>query len=155
MKYELDNQLDATDRLIIRELIKDARQPFSQLAEKLGVSNSLVHQRVRKLQEVGVLSSATFRLQPDSLGYDTCAFVSIKLTEAKAMYGVVEALNQIPEVVECTNVAGRYAIMIKIYTINNSHLRDIVYDKIQSIDGVEETNTVVAFETNFIRDVPV
>ncbi|MEM7367761.1 MAG: Lrp/AsnC ligand binding domain-containing protein [Bacteroidota bacterium] len=155
MYTELKNQFDPLDIDIMRELTKDARIPFSQLAQKLKISNSLVHQRVRKLKEAGVLKEAVFLLNADKLGYETCAFVQIMLTHAKHMQDVIVELEKIPEIVECVNIAGRYAIMVKVYAINNYHLRDVVYEKIQGIEGVEGTNTVVSFETPFIRGVPL
>ncbi len=153
MNYTLNNQLDATDKRILGKLIKNARLAFSQLAENLKISNSLVHQRVKKLQELGVIDKATFSLSPGALGYETCAFTQIIISEPKLLYPIVAALRSIPEVVECVNIAGRYAIMVKIYAVNNTHLRDVVYEKIQTINGVEGTNTVVSFETAFIRNV--
>ena len=155
MEYALKNQLDATDRRILQELTSDARQPFSKLAEKLKVSNSLIHQRVRKLKEEGVLGDPSFRLNPEALGYETCAFVQIRVRQPLSHKNVVTKLADIPEIVECANIAGRFAIIVKIYAANNSHLRDVVYHGIQTIDGVEETNTVVSFETNFMRNVDV
>lgn len=155
MYTELKNQFDPLDIDIMRELMQDARIPFSQLAQKLKISNSLVHQRVRKLKDAGVLKEAVFLVNADKLGYETCAFVQIMITHAKHMQTVIEHLAKIPEIVECVNIAGRYAIMVKVYAINNYHLRDVVYEKIQGIEGVEGTNTVVSFETPFIRGVPL
>ncbi|MEL6593434.1 MAG: Lrp/AsnC ligand binding domain-containing protein, partial [Bacteroidota bacterium] len=85
----------------------------------------------------------------------TCAFVQIMSMHARYLPPILRKLETIPEIVDCVNIAGRYAIMVKIYAINNQHLRDIVYDKIQTIEGVEGTNTVVAFETAFSREVPL
>ena len=155
MYTELKNQFDPLDIEIMSELTQDARIPFSQLAQKLKVSNSLIHQRVRKLKEAGVLTEAVFLVSPEKLGYETCAFVQIMIAHAKHMQEVIAQLAEIPEIVECVNIAGRYAIMVKVYAINNYHLRDVVYEKIQGIEGVEGTNTVVSFETPFIRGVPV
>lgn len=155
MFTQLKNQLDPLDRDILEALTEDARIPFTQLAEQLKVSNSLIHQRVRKLREAGVLREAVFLLNPDKLGYETCAFTQIILNHVRDMQPVLEALEKIPEIVECVNIAGRYAIMVKIYAVNNQHLRDVVYEKIQGIEGVEGTNTVVAFETSFSREVPL
>lgn len=145
--------LDPLDLEIMEALTTDARIAFSQLALRLKVSNSLIHQRVRKLKASGVLKDPVFQVNPGKLGYETCAFVQIMLTHARALYEVVEVLQGIPEIVECVNIAGRYAIMVKVYAVNNTHLRDIVYEQIQSIDEVEGTNTVVAFETPFSRGV--
>ncbi|MFK7923786.1 MAG: Lrp/AsnC ligand binding domain-containing protein [Bacteroidia bacterium] len=156
MAYRLlKNQFDPLDLEIMAILTEDARIPFAQLAQQLKVSNSLIHQRVRKLKKTGVLKEAVFLLDPGRLGYETCAFTSLMLTHARFMQPVLRKLETIPEIVDCVNIAGRYAIMVKIYAINNQHLRDIVYEKIQTIEGVEGTNTVVAFETAFSREVPL
>ena len=152
-KYRLNNQLDALDTRIINELTVNARIGYSQLAKNLNVSNSLVHQRIKKLEESGVLGEAQYRLSPDKLGYETCAFTQIIIGESKFLYSIIHELESVPEIVECVNIVGRYAIMVKIYAVNNTHLRDIVYEKIQSIQGVTETNTLVTFETNFMRSL--
>ncbi len=154
MKSE-ESLLDNMDLRIIQALSEDARIPFSQLAERLNVSNSFVHQRFRKIRQTGVLKEAVFQLDPVVLGYETCAYTQIILTHARHHKRVEDELQKIPQIVECVNIAGRYALMVKIYAFNNKHLRDIVYEQIQPIEGVEETNTVVSFETTFNRNVPV
>lgn len=150
-----ENQLDSMDFRIIEELSTDARIPFSQLAEKLNVSNSFIHQRFKKIKDQGVFTNAVYQVDPIKLGYETCAYTQIILSNARHHLEVEKLLSNIPEIVECVNIAGRYAIMVKIYALNNKHLRDIVYEKIQPLEGVEETNTVVSFETSFTRNVPI
>ncbi len=152
-EYRLNNQLDALDTRILNELTENARIPYSQLAKNLNVSNSLIHQRIRKLEESGVLGNAQFRLTADKLGYETCAFTQIIIGEPKFLQSIIHELKKIPEIVECVNTVGRYAIMVKIYAVNNTHLRDIVYERILTIKGVTETNTMVTFETNFNRSL--
>ena len=151
----MKNQLDAIDLRILKELTKNARIPFSQLAEHLKISNSLVHQRVKKMRNLEIVDDAVLRINPEKLGYETCAFTQIIISEPRVLYDVVEQLKKIPEIVECVNIAGRYAIMVKIFTSNNATLRDVLYERIQTIDGVEGTNTVVAFETAFTRELPI
>ena len=151
----VESQFDSIDFRILHALANDARIPYSRLAEQLNVSNSLIHQRVRKLQDAGMLTDPVYQLDAERLGYDTSAYCQIMLSNARYLRSVVDALRKIPEVVECVNIAGRYAIMVKLYAINNSHLRDIIYEGIQTIAGVEETNTVMSFETSFSRGVPI
>lgn len=148
-------KLDAFDERIIKELTDDARIPMIQLANKLKVSNTFVHQRLRKLKEYGIMKNATYRLEPYALGYESSAYTQIMLTNAKHHRRVEEELAKIPEIVECVNISGRYALLIKIYAENNRALRDIIYEKIQPIEGVEGTNTTISFETAFRRNVPL
>ncbi len=148
-------KLDAFDERIINELTQDARIPMIKLAKKLNVSNTFVHQRIRKLKAYGILENATYRLSPWSLGYQSSAYTQIMLTNSKHHRRVEEELSKIPEIVECVNISGRYALLVKIYAVNNRDLRDVIYEKIQPIEGVEGTNTTISFETAFRRNVPL
>ncbi len=148
-------KLDPFDSRIINELTLDAKIPLTSLAEKLKVSNTFIHQRIKKLKEKGILQKATFRIDPWKLGYQTAAYTQIMLENSKFINDVVQKLALIPEIVECVNISGRYALMVRIYAINNRHLRDIIYEKIQPIKGVEGTNTTISFETAFVRNLPL
>ena len=153
MNQALENQIDSTDIRIIEALVEDGRIAYSALAEEIGSSNTLVHQRVRKLKEIGILTQPTFLISPEHAGYDTCAFVLIIVREATQITGVIEALKKIPEVVSCVSIMGRYDLMVRVYAVNNRHLQDIVHDKLQAIPEIESTNTMVAFEVSFERQV--
>lgn len=148
-------KLDPIDKRIIEKLTQDARIPLSQLANQLKVSNTLIHQRIRKLKENGIFQQAIYKLSPEKLGYETAAYTQIKLDSYELRLEIEQKVAKIPEIVECVNISGEYAILVKIYAVNNRHLRDIIYDKIQTIKGVSNTNTIVAFETNFVRNVPL
>lgn len=150
-----DSQFDRLDFQIVEQLSANARIAFSQIADQLGVSNSLIHQRVKKLKDSGLLRDAVFTLDPEILGYQTSAYCQLILVHTADIRAIIEELRNIPEITECVNIAGRYDVMLRIYARNNSHLRDIIYDKIQSIKGVEGSNTVIAFETAFNRSVPI
>lgn len=150
-----ENQLDAIDTRILKELTSDARISFVQLAKKLHVSNTLVHQRVKKLKDSGIIQNATYQIDPWKLGYRTSAYTQIMLSDAKMHRSVEEELSKIPEIVECVNIAGRYALIAKIFAFDNRHLRDIIYEKILAIEGVEGTNSTISFETAFARNVPL
>ncbi|MFK7809844.1 MAG: Lrp/AsnC family transcriptional regulator [Saprospiraceae bacterium] len=150
-----EKQLDPFDVRILNELTADARIPLVKLAKKLKVSNTLIHQRVKKLKERGLLLNATYLLDPWTLGYQTSAYTQIMLTDSKHHRKVEEKLRKIPEIVECVNISGRYALIIRIYARNNRHLRDIIYEKIHTINEVEGTNSTISFETAFRRNVPL
>jgi len=148
-------KLDAFDGRIINELTSDARVPLTSIAKKLKVSNTFIHQRIKKLKEQGILKNATYVLNPYSLGYQTSAYTQIMLANAKFHRKVEKKLSLIPEIVECVNISGRYALMVRIYARNNRHLRDLIYEKILPIDGVEGSNTTFSFETAFTRNLSV
>lgn len=148
-------KLDPMDVRILDELTSDARIPLVQLASKLKVSNTMIHQRIRKMKASGLLKKAAYKLDAWMLGYQTFAYTQVMLTDSKFIKDVERALEQIEEIVECVNISGRYALLVKIYARNNRHLRDIIYEKIQIIESVEGTNTTIAFETAFERPLPL
>jgi len=155
MNQPLENQIDSTDVRIIEALMEDGRIAYSTLSEQIGTSNTLVHQRVRKLKELGILTRPVYLISPEHIGYDTCAFVLIIVREANQINDVIEALKGIPEVVSCVSIMGRYDLMARLYAVNNRHLQDIVHDKLQAIPQIESTNTMVAFEVSFERQANI
>jgi Lrp/AsnC family transcriptional regulator for asnA, asnC and gidA len=153
MNPSLENQIDSTDLRILEALMEDGRIAYSTLADEIGSSNTLVHQRVRKMKENGILTKPVYLISPEHAGYDTSAFVLIIVREASQIHDVIEALKEIPEVVSCFSIMGRYDLMVRVYAVNNRHLQDIVHDKLQAIPWIESTNTMVAFEVSFQRQV--
>jgi len=128
-------QLDPIDRRILHELTKDARLPYTQLAKKLRVSNTLVHQRIKKLRESGVLRQAVYKVDPWKLGYQTSAYTQIILADPKHHRQVEHELAKIPEIVECVNIAGRYEIMVKIYATTTATCGTSSTKKFRSLKG--------------------
>jgi Lrp/AsnC family transcriptional regulator for asnA, asnC and gidA len=149
------SQLDYTDKQILLALKADARKAFSKIADDLNISNSLVHQRIKKMKEDGVIKKADLILDEKKIGYSTKAYVGIRLKEASFANQVVKNLHKIAEVTECNFVSGKYAIFVLVYAKDNDHLRSVLYDQIHEIEGVGGTDSFICFSTNFDRSVPV
>ena len=149
------SQLDYTDKQILLALKADARKAFSKIADDLKISNSLVHQRIKKMKEDGIIKKADLILDEKKIGYSTKAYVGIRLKEARYASKIVEKLQDIVEVTECNFVSGKYAIFVLVYAKDNDHLRSVLYDQIHEIEGVGGTDSFICFSTNFDRSVPV
>lgn len=149
------SQFDDTDKKILRRLGENARVPYSTLAKELGISNTMVHQRVNKLKQSGVIKNATYVFDPKVLGYTTEAMTRIEVTNAKYVNSLIASLKEIPEIVECSNITGKYALIIKIFAKDNSHLRDVLYGRIHPLAGVEGTDTTISFETAFQKNIAI
>ncbi|WP_442266949.1 Lrp/AsnC family transcriptional regulator [Tenacibaculum sp. ZS6-P6] len=148
----MKNQFDYIDRQILSKLREDARKAFSQIAEELNVSNSLIHQRIKKLTAEGVIKNAEFVLDEKKLGYKTKSYTGIRLREARFAKEVMRELEKIDEIVECNFVSGSYAIFILTYTRDNEHLQKVLYDKVHLINGVAGTDSFICFDTCFKRN---
>lgn len=149
MKY----QIDEIDRKILSFLVKDARMPYLEIARECGVSGAAIHQRVRKLQENGVITGSRLLVQPSALGLNVCAFVNVVVTESTKLQEVITALRQIPEVVECHFVTGKYSLLIKLYCRDNNHLMEVLVNSIQNIPNIRSTETMLSLEEAFQRQV--
>ena len=151
----MESQFDYTDKEILHILRKDARKAYSKIAEDLNISNSLVHQRIKKLTEAGVIKHAEFVLDEKMLGFKTKSYTGIRLREARFAKSVMEALQKIEEIVECNYVSGNYAIFILIFAKDNEHLRKVLYEQVHLINGVAGTDTFICFDTGFKRNIPI
>lgn len=151
----MNGQFDSTDKELLQRLSENARVPYSSLAKELGISNTMVHQRVNKLKQSGVIKNATYAIDPKVLGYTTEAMTRIQVTNAKYVNDLIASLKEIPEIVECSNITGKYALIIKIFAKNNSHLRDVLYGRIHPLAGVEGTDTTISFETAFQKNIAI
>ena len=145
------DQLDFVNREIIRKLSEDARLPFSELAKQLKISNSLVHQRVKKLQDAGIITGFSVQLNPKAMGYESFTYTGIVTKEARFAYSIAEDLKKIPSVGECHWVSGKYARCSKIVARNNEDLRKILYEQIHNIEGVGSTDSFISFGAAFER----
>ncbi len=147
--------IDNLDRKILSYITKNARTAFLEVARECGVSGAAVHQRIQKLTHLGVILGSEFIVDPQTLGYHTRAFIGIYLEKASMNKYVVSELQKIPEVVECHYTTGGYSIFIKVITKNNEHLKNILADKLQAIDGITRTETFISLVENIKRQLPI
>jgi len=149
--------LDSLDKKILNILTADARIPYLEVARQCKVSGAAIHQRIQKMTEAGVISGTQFNLSNKGLGYLTCAFIGIQinLTTTRTHVEVFEKIRQVPEIVECHHITGKYSLLLKIYAHDNEHLKKIIIEKIQSIPEIIFTETFISLEEGFIRQLPV
>lgn len=147
--------LDEIDRKILNELTGDAEKPYSQIAKSLDVSNTMIHQRIARMKQLGVIEHTEIKLNEKTLGFGSSAFTGIILKEVANTARVIEALQKVPEVVECYFVSGAYNLFVKIIAQNNDHLMHVLYDKIDSIKGIVRTETLINFRTVIKRGCPI
>ena len=148
------HNLDALDKKILRLIAQDARIAFLEVARACHVSGAAIHQRIQKLTTLGVLKGSQFIIDPEKIGYETCAYIGLYLKDPGDFDKVVEALKKIPEVVECHYTTGGFDMFIKIYALNNHHLLNIIHDKLQPL-GLQRTETVISFNAAINRQLPI
>jgi Lrp/AsnC family transcriptional regulator, regulator for asnA, asnC and gidA len=149
----LQIEIDGIDKEILRDLMADARMPILQIANKIGISGAAIHQRLRKLEQSGVISGSKFTINNKVLGYSTMAFVGVYLDKASSNPDAVRELKKIPEVLECHYTTGNWSILIKIICKDNQHLMNLLNTKIQAIEGVSRTETFISLDQQIDRQI--
>jgi Lrp/AsnC family transcriptional regulator for asnA, asnC and gidA len=147
--------IDKLDRKILDMLLKNARAPFLEIARECGVSGAAIHQRIQKLTKAGVITGSEFTVSPKMLGFHTCAYIGVFLENSSVYNSVVEAFSKIQEITQCHYTTGQYSVFIKVFAQDNEHLKLVLSDKIQSIEGVARTETFISLEEVFSRKLPV
>lgn len=146
--------LDAIDRKILKFLIKNARTPFLEIARECGISGAAIHQRIRKLDESGVILGSRLLVDPRTLGFDVCAYIGIRLERPREVAQTLEELKKIPEIVECHFITGSYSLFVKIYCLDNDHMMKVI-EQLQGIPGISSTQTYISLKEAFQRQVYV
>ncbi len=146
-------QIDHIDQKILSFLVKNARMPFLEIARECGVSGAAIHQRVKKMESMGIITGSTLLVKPKALGLNVCAFVGVSLSQANSYPQVVEALKDMSEVVECHFITGNHALLLKIYCFDHDHLMEILVNTIQNIPSVMKTETWVSLDQAIERQV--
>ena len=139
-------ELDDTDRHILNLLIQDAKMPYTEIARKVNVSGGTVHVRMARLEEIGIVQGATLRLDYQKLGYGVSAFLGIYLQKSSEYTAVVNQLREIPEVVNINFTTGAYGVFARLQCRDTQHLRDVLHDRIQPIEGILRTETLISLE---------
>lgn len=93
-------------------------------------------------------------IDPEKIGYETCAYIGLNLKNPESFDAVVEELKKIPEVVECHYTTGNFDLFIKLYAQNNHHLLNIIHDKLQPL-GLSSSETLISFNSVFERQLPI
>ena len=146
-------QIDATDQKILSFLVNNARMPFLEIARECGVSGAAIHQRVKKMENLGIITGSRLLVKPQSIGLNVCAFVAISIAQANRYQEVIDAIKKIPEVVECHFVTGRHALLLKLFCTNHDHLMEILINTIQNIPGVLQTETMISLDQSIERQI--
>ncbi|WP_457610933.1 Lrp/AsnC ligand binding domain-containing protein [Lutibacter sp.] len=150
---EKEFHIDGIDKIILKNLMKDARTPILGIAREIGISGAAIHQRLRKLEASGLILGSKFIINPKVLGYKTLAFIGVFLDAASKYSSAIKRLKEIPEVIESHYTTGNYAIFIKILCKDNEHLMKLLNQEIQSIKGVARTETFISLDQQIDRQI--
>ena len=141
MKFKLDE----IDYKVLDLLIDNSRIPYTDIAKKLLISAGTVHVRIKKMEDAGIISGSSLKLDYKKLGYTFIAYIGIFLEKTHLTNEVLEKLNSIPFVTVAHITTGRFNIYCKIRSRNTNHAKEIIF-MIDDIEGVSRTETMISLE---------
>lgn len=146
-------KIDNVDLKILEILMLDAKKPYTEVAKKAFVSGGTVHVRMNKLEEAGIVEKTTLKVNYSKLGYDITAFIGIFLQKSALYDQVLATLKTIPEITNIHYTTGNYSMFIKIHCKDTNHLKLVLHDKIQQVEGIERTETMISLEESLDRSL--
>src|SRR6478736_5869647 len=147
--YELDN----IDLKILEILRDDAKKPYTEVAKKVNVSQGTVHVRMGKMEEAGIIDRTTLKINYGKLGFDITAFIGIYLEKSALYEQVLSRLKEIPEIINIHYTTGNYSMFVKIYCRDTNHLKEVLHEKMQQVEGIERTETMISLEESLDRNL--
>lgn len=139
--------IDHIDRAILTLLQGNARISNAEIARQVGLAPSAIFQRVRKLEESGIVQGYTARLDPRAVGYGLVAFVMIQTGEHAVAAEATATLCEIPEVQEVHRVVGEDCFLVKVRVRDTDALGRLLDERIQPIPAVASTRTTIVLKT--------
>jgi Lrp/AsnC family leucine-responsive transcriptional regulator len=142
--------LDVIDRHILDLLQENCRLPLAKIGEQVGLSAPAVTERVKKLEDSGVITGYHALVNARLVGKDITAFIGVSIAHPKAIDSFERAVEALDDVLECHHVTGGHTLLLKVKTQNTSSLEELI-SRIRSIDGVAQTETMVVLSTHTER----
>jgi len=107
-------KIDGIDKQILIELTTNSRTPILEISRKIGISGAAIHQRIKKLNDSGLIAGHQLKINPKVLGYSTLAFIGVYFDKAERNSDAIKKMKTIPEILECHYTTGNWSVLIKI-----------------------------------------
>ncbi len=140
-------KLDPTDIEILDILQDHCKTPLAKIGDQVGLSAPAVIERIKKLEEGGVITGYHATLDARKLGRDITAFIGVIVDQPVAMRDVEHQIDELPDVLECHHVTGGYTLLLKVKTANTQTLEELIA-QLRSVRGVSRTETLVVLSTH-------
>ncbi len=151
MKLGLDTpELDAIDFQILNALQEHCRTSLVKLGEQVGLSAPSVIERVKKLEDSGIIKGYHAIVDAKRLGKDITAFIGVSVSHPRMLEEFERTVAELNDVLECHHVTGQHTLLLKVKTDNTSALERLI-SAIRSIAGVDRTETMVVLSTHTER----
>ena len=139
--------MDKKDRQILEILQEDAKTAQAEIARRVGLSPASVNERIHKLEQQGIIKKYVAILDDRKAGKDITAFIEVFIEHPRHEEQFVKLTRELEEVQEVHYVTGDFSCLLKVKVPDRVALRELVLDRINSLDGIRQTKTVIVLQT--------
>lgn len=147
-------ELDRLDIKTLSLLCQRGRMTWADLAGQLGLSAPAAADRVKRLEDRGIITGYSALLNSESLGLDLTAFIAVTLDQPRHREGFLAAVQASAEILECHHVTGDDDYLLKVRCRHTRALEELITDRIKAIAGVARTRTLIVLSTVKETQVP-
>ncbi len=154
----MEIELDDVDRVLLASLQADARITNTELARRVELSPPGLQKRLKKLEDAGVIAQYVTLVNREALGFDMLCYVQVTLQrhEPTAVSNFREAVQRMPEVLECYHLTGEYDYLLKVILRNRRHLEQFLLETLTPVPGMDKIRTsLVLSEIKTTTAVPL
>ena len=139
--------IDGNDAIILNILQTNARTSNAEIARQVGLAPSAVFERIRKLEERGVIEGYAARVNPRAVGLPLLAYIFVRADEKPGEEDTARRVAAIPEVLEVQDVAGEDCLLVKVRAADTDCLGRLLREKLGAIETITSTRTTIVLET--------
>jgi Lrp/AsnC family leucine-responsive transcriptional regulator len=139
--------LDDKDRSILSLVQRDGKLPQAEIARQVGLSAAAVNERLRKLEQAGVIRRYGAVIDPRSVGSTIAAFIEVFIEHPRHEAGFIEKMQKLEQVQECHHITGEFSMLLKVRVDDIEGLQSLLVREINGLPGVRQTRTVIVLST--------
>lgn len=147
IKLNVAQNLDGKDRQILALVQRDGKLPQAEVAKRVGLSPAAVNERLKKLENAGVIRRYAAMVDPQALGVSIAAFVEVFIEHPRHEAGFIEKVLKLDEVQECHHITGEFSLLLKVRVQDMDSLQELLLRQLNALEGVRQTRTVMVLST--------
>ena len=146
-RANVDQGLDVKDRNILSLIQRDGKMSQALIARHVGLSTAAVNERLKKLEQAGVIRRFTALVDPKAVGVQVTAFIEVFIEHPRYEEPFIKRILELDEVQECHHITGEFSVLLKVRVRDMESLQRLVISQLNGAEGVRQTRTVMVLST--------
>jgi Lrp/AsnC family leucine-responsive transcriptional regulator len=146
-KANISQILDAKDRMILSLVQRDGKMSQAEVAKRVGLSTAAVNERLKKLEQAGVIRRFTALVDARAVGMSVTAFVEVFIEHPRFEAAFLARVMKLDEVLECHHITGEFSLLMKVRVEDIESLQQLLLHQLNGMDGVRQTRTIMVLST--------